>query len=239
MSKGTPRCPKGTIVLTHDRTVLPTPNWCGTWKCKRCGPRKARRLRLRLSRTNPTRLITLTLRPDPALTDVQLLDVANHAWSVLWRRYRRQFGSRAIGYAKVVELTKRGTPHLHIIATMPYVHKSRLSQAWRELTGSYIVDIRKVNSPRGLSKYLTSYLTKAMEVPEGRRKWSAAANYVPPAEPRALEPGEIPPSATWVGPRLIYVTAAYLAAGYIIADGWLMPPDVALQLQVGPPGCPI
>jgi len=180
----TPSCPKGTILLSHPGAVKPVPAFCAKWNCPECGPRKARRLRSRLSLTNPSRLITLTLRHDARVSPADQLRIANRAWSILWRRLRRRFGARAVGYAKIVELTKQGTPHLHIIATVPFIAQTWLAAAWNELTGSFIVDIRRVKSSRGISGYLTAYLTKALLVPPGMRKWSAARAYVPPEPPR-------------------------------------------------------
>ena len=230
MEESTPRCPNGSIVLTHSGNVNVLPARCNRWNCKNCGPRKARRLRARLEQTNPSRLITLTLRPDPSLTPAEMLQKANRAWSILWRRYRRRFGAKARGYAKIVELTKAGTPHLHIIASVPFIHHRQLSAEWRELTGSYIVDIRVVKKSKGISGYLTSYLTKALEVPRGMRKWSAARAYVPPEPERELAEGEIPPDARYERPRALVIIATYLQAGYEMHGDWLFPPGAYPQL---------
>lgn len=220
-------CPNGTIVLLHDRATLLVPKMCGRWKCQTCGPRKARRLRARLVLSSPTRLITLTLRADPNVPAAEQLHKANRAWSILWRRYRRQFGERAVGYAKIVELTKAGTPHLHIIANVPYIHHTALSAAWRELTGSFIVDIRKVDDRRGVAGYLSNYLTKALDVPTGMRKWSAARGFVPPAPLRELEPDEIAPVASFQPVSADNLARTYLERGYRSVDGWLYPPEYA------------
>lgn len=220
------KCPNGTLVLQHDRLTKLVPKLCGRWNCQDCGPRKARRLRKRLVLTKPTRLITLTLRPEPGVPAAELLARANKAWSILWRRYRRKYGERACGYAKIVELTKAGTPHLHIIANVPYIHHTALSAAWRELTGSFIVDIRKVEQKRGVAGYLTSYLTKALDVPPGMRKWSASRAFVPPEPETEYEPGELPPTAKFSPIAADLIAAAYVARGYVTHDGWLWPPEM-------------
>jgi hypothetical protein len=170
-------------------------------------------------------MITLTLRPDPNLTAREQLAVANRSWSILWRRYRRKFGPRAVGYAKIVELTKAGTPHLHIIAEMPFIHARALSADWQRLTGAFIVDIRRVKSQRGVAIYLSSYLTKALAVPEGMRKWSAARGFVPPLPPHELEEGEIAPVARFARASLDAVVQSYMDAGWLESGGWLISPD--------------
>jgi len=218
-------CPNGTLILQHDLATKLLPKLCSRWRCQTCGPRKARRLRTRLERTAPTRLITLTLRADPRATPEAMLRKANRAWSILWRRYRRQFGDQALGYAKIVELTKAGTPHLHIIANVPYVHHAALSAAWRELTGSYIVDIRKVRQRKGIAGYLSSYLTKALDVPPGMRKWSSSKGFVPPEAPRELEDGELAPCVKYSPVSADFIAASYVQAGYTARNGWLFPPE--------------
>jgi len=204
--------------------MKPIAAMCGSWKCSDCGPRKARRLRKRLLATTPTRLITLTLRHDPTLSPRDALAVANHAWSILWRRYRRKFGNRAVGYAKIVELQKNGTPHLHILAEMPFIHTRALSADWQRLTGAFIVDIRRVKSQRGVAKYLSSYLTKAMAVPDGMRKWSAARGFVPPTPAQELEEGEIAPTGRFVRASVDAIVESYIAAGWLDSGGWLIAP---------------
>jgi len=224
MQESTKPCPKGTLILQHDQATKLVPKLCCRWACQTCGPRKARRLRRRLELTTPTRLLTLTLRADQNATPQDQLRKANRAWSILWRRFRRLFGEKAAGYAKIVELTKAGTPHLHIVANVPYISQRALSHAWRALTGSFIVDIRKVRRASGLAGYLTAYLTKALDVPPGMRKWSASRGFVPPEPPYELAAGELPPSVRFVLPDTEHIERAYLAAGYTMWDGWLLPP---------------
>lgn len=236
VEKGTPKCPNGTLVLQHPPAAKLVPSLCRKWNCPSCGPRKARRLRKRLSKTRPNRLVTLTLRPEPGLSPRDHLAIANRAWSVIWRRLRRKHGPKAAGYAKIVELTKAGTPHLHIIVDCPWIEQRWLSAAWRDLTGSFIVDVRAVTRKRGIAGYLTAYLTKALEVPPGMRKWSASRQWVPPEESPPLEPGEIPPSTSWTKVEIEHLEAAYLGAGYRYVDGWLIPPEVPLETRaLAPP----
>ena len=176
-----------------------------------------------MSKTSPQRFLTLTLRPSPGMTASQLLGIANHAWSILWRRIRRQFPHAKLGYAKIIELTKAGTPHLHILVESPFLRQTWISQQWRELTGSYIVDIRRIKSRRSLATYVTAYLTKALEVPKGHRKWSASRGWVPPEESAPLEEGEIPPSARYLGCHIAELRVSYILAGWRSWGDWLVP----------------
>lgn len=171
-------------------------------------------------------MLTLTLRPSEGLTPADLLRLANRSWSILWRRLRRRWGPRAVGYAKIVELTKAGVPHLHILVECPFIAQRELSAMWSELTGSFIVDIRRVRSRRGISGYLSNYLTKALDVPPGMRKWSSARGWVPPEQSPELQPGEIPPAATFRNAELESIVAAYLASGWQYRGSWLIAPEI-------------
>lgn len=223
-------CPSGTILLSHPSAIRPVPSWCGKWNCHSCGPRKARRLRARIAQTHPTRFLTLTLRADPSRSAQELLALANHAWSILWRRFRRRFPSSQLGYAKIVELTRAGTPHLHILVECPFVPQRWIAAQWRELTGSFIVDIRAIKSRRMMANYLTSYLTKALDVPAGHRKWSASAHWVPPAPKAELAAGEIAPHGSFVRSDLENVVASYVAAGWRESNGWYISPELSVPL---------
>lgn len=61
-------------------------------------------------------------------------------------------------YFWVVELTKRGYPHFHLILSS-FVHHSVLKAIWWKVSSCSVVDIRMI--PAGnLSGYITKYLTK-------------------------------------------------------------------------------
>jgi len=77
----------------------------------------------------------------------------------------------------VWERTKAGWPHAHVLFRGQPVSKHWLSRAWRDLTRSYIVDIRKVSSLEHAATYLTKYLTKDPQVPNGFRRWRRSGKF--------------------------------------------------------------
>lgn len=220
-----PACSRGVVVGNAGPLLRTVPATCRRWACRECGPRNAHRLAGRIMATPGRRLLTLTLRPDPSRSLQEELDRANAAWRTLWKRIGRLQGPRARGYVKVVELTAAGTPHLHIIADCAYVSQAWLSATWDELTGAPIVDIRRVNSRAGLSRYLAKYLTKTHLAVHGRRKWSASRGFLPPAARILAPPGFPPPQWSWspaTGTRLL---ASHMARGWTLGpDGWWWPP---------------
>jgi len=218
-------CPTGTLQGASGDLVTYHPARCARWRCDDCGPRKARKLAARLARTPTNRLITLTHAPDPSRTPEEILDRMNKAWRTAWKRIRREQGSKAVGYVRVVELTKAGTPHLHIAVRCAYISQAWLSATWNELTRNPIVDIRAVKSESGMAAYLAKYLTKTAAVLNNRRKWSASPRFVPPTETPTPEPDEIPPTWTFRRGPAAEHWDALIRSGYVEIAGWLKPPS--------------
>ena len=76
------------------------------------------------------------------------------------KRIRKEWG--AFEYLLVFELTKIGTPHIHVSARGPFIDKNWLSRTWNELTGSFIVGIRKIKSTADCANYMSKYMGKAL-----------------------------------------------------------------------------
>ena len=129
------------------------------------------------------RLLTLTVRPTPGCSPADELDTMHAAFRLLWKRIRRKCGARVVAYVRIVETTNAGTPHFHIALHTPYIAQRWLSDQWYELTGSQVVDIRRIDGGRGVARYLTKYLTKGGEAIAGRRKWSATQGHLAIAAP--------------------------------------------------------
>lgn len=142
--------------------------------------------------TQARRLLTLTARPSDYPSAKAQLDSMRANWRSLWKQIRRRQGPSARGYVVIVELHRNHRPHLHILLDCGYLPQRWVSARWNELSGSPIVDIRAVKSERGVARYLAKYLAKDHHAIRGRRKWSQSSGFLPAAEPRVLEPGEMP-----------------------------------------------
>lgn len=198
------------------------PARCKRWTCPDCHPINAYKLGLRLALTEPTHFITLTLIPDPSRSPAELLDEMNSAWRSLWKRIKRRQGDAAKGYCKVVERTRSGTPHLHIVCTIRYIPQRYLSKMWEQLTGARIVDIRRVRTARTLSKYLTKYLTKSGQPVEGRRKYSASFQWLPSLPDIPLEYGELAPQWGYSQADTTSLYADWTLFGSDLGNGWIL-----------------
>lgn len=60
------------------------------------------------------------------------------------------------------ERTEKGWPHLHILARSKWLDSKWLSAQCAELLGSPVVDVKRVQSAKGVARYVTKYVTKAL-----------------------------------------------------------------------------
>jgi hypothetical protein len=148
--------------------------------------------------------------------------LANHAWRLLWKRIKRRYHRAELGYCKVVEFTKAGSPHLHIALKAPFIPQQWLSEQWLELTGSSVVDIRKIGTARGLARYLSKYLTKSGVTLPNRRKYAASRGFLPPFPDVPPDVDTIPPTWRWSSASVDGFRASLLAAGWKAHGEWLV-----------------
>ncbi len=137
---------------------------CKCWGCSFCGPRKAKRCRIRIAEIAEAHklqtLITLTLDPKK-LHGKESTKYINRVFAD-FRVYLRRELSYAPPYIRVLEYQKNGNAHLHILTDLGrFVHQSWISKTWAALGGGRVVDIRRVDMHR-VSHYLSKYLTKEM-----------------------------------------------------------------------------
>jgi len=137
--------------------------YCRSWTCDTCQPRRRRQLLAQAASGRPNRFITLTARPGSDGTPRERLRMLAHAWRTIVKRLHRLHPLKTIEYMAVVEGTKRGEPHLHILYRGPWIAQRTLSTWMLELTGSPIVDIRAVKNTRNAVRYVAKYIAKKPE----------------------------------------------------------------------------
>jgi hypothetical protein len=76
----------------------------------------------------------------------------------LFTRLRKLFGS--IEYAAFLEETKRGWPHWHVLVRSNYIPQHKIANIWQDLTGAFVVDVRRIQDPDRTAAYVTKYVTK-------------------------------------------------------------------------------
>jgi hypothetical protein len=142
---------------------------CGQRTCPHCGSKNRRQLGEELSllmagaEPNEWRFITLTLAHEERyLGDtIKLLrsSFRKLRQTRLWRR--TQSYGRAVIECKWNSRKGTWNAHLHIIARGKFLPQAALSAAWEKSSGgSYIVDVRAVDTSKQLQSYLSKYVGK-------------------------------------------------------------------------------
>lgn len=170
---------------------------CKMWDCPACGPKVLSAVKMRMEygclRQKHLLFITLTFRKE-------FDDIRESATSVgtAWRRwlyYLKKLPQwKTMTWFKVIEVTKKGQPHLHLLVGGISLRKEEAARdainAWMRATSfrSYIVDVQAVLGESGAAAYLSKYMAKGLQ---GRkdlqalgfsRRWSRSRNWPSPGD---------------------------------------------------------
>lgn len=98
------------------------------------------------------------------------------------REFRRLHPNRELQYLAVLELTKKGEPHLHIVTRSGWIGQKELSAHMLKAMGAPIVDIRQVRGQKAVANYVAKYISKRnIKLGTMKRYWSSQ-NYILAAE---------------------------------------------------------
>lgn len=138
---------------------------CGSRFCTYCCSIKAHEWRRKLIGSFANKkciMITLTFddqAPDPFARP----DYYSLAWDTFLKRLRRRYP--ALCFARMVEMTREGRPHFHILVDR-YIPQKYVSWAFDKCGGGRVVWCQFVDPGRS-AKYITKYITKSLD-PETR-----------------------------------------------------------------------
>jgi len=165
------------------------PLYCRSWGCEECGPMRRRRLMAMAAGGEPTRFCTLTVNPSEGESPEQRLAALSNAWRLVVKRLRRLHPSEPVEYLAIVEQTKAGEPHLHILLRSPFVPQAWLSAAMSELINAPIVDIRLIRHAAEVIRYVAKYVTKApAKMGSAKRYWSSQGYNIPETPTGSTDP---------------------------------------------------
>lgn len=91
-------------------------------------------------------------------------------------------GEAKLQYVWVMEKTKRGWPHLHILCRSRWISHNWLSAQMDDLIGAPIIDIRRLNSSKATAVYASKYCGKDTAKYEWTKRYSFSRNYKDDAE---------------------------------------------------------
>lgn len=153
-------CAEYSLVKSREREVVVTPLYCRSWGCETCRPRRKRALKHDILSGRPTTFITLTVNPSYAANALERRRALSDAWAVVVARIKRRYRLTELAYFVVVEATKAGEPHLHILLRAKWIDQAWLSHQMAELIASPIVDVRRIRSKHMAARYIAKYVGK-------------------------------------------------------------------------------
>jgi len=157
---------------------------CKQWSCRTCAENKIRRLSALTRDAKPNRLLTLTVDPARWETPRHAFDGTRRQIPTLFAGLRKRFGD--IQYLRVTELTKKGWPHYHFLLRSNFLPQPVVRNAWQELTGATIVDLRQVKQSFRAYGYLVKYLSKLHKIEWTERHVSYSRTFFKePVTPKA------------------------------------------------------
>ena len=154
--------------------------YCKTWKCSRCGPKRAKTDATCDSRACgeekhlEINFMTLTLDPEK-LRGVEATKYLKYCLHKFMTICRRRYGSQ-ISYICVLEYHKNGNPHLHIVLDR-YIDQAWIQEKWHAVGGGWV--FIKYVYVRKIANYLSKYLSKEMmtsPAPKGSRRVTTSRN---------------------------------------------------------------
>lgn len=170
--------------------------FCRSWQCADCMPFRLRALKRMAGDGNPSTFITLTVNPAHGQSPEARARELSDAWRIVVKRARRKFPKAPIEYFAVFEETKKGEPHLHILARAPFIPQKWLSAQMMDLIEAPIVDIRRVHSKRHAANYVAKYVGKGPRSFGSLKRYWQTPRYVAPRK-RVRSTEEFPSSA-WI-----------------------------------------
>lgn len=182
------KCPRAGIawLVSRDDRVYALPTTCKTKGCVVCRHKVKAKFSMLVEygclTLGVSYFTTLTLRAGPGLQKDALYVRA--CWRQMLEWLRSQY--QTVEWVKVVELTKKNQPHLHLVihlgksslvaacesrakynarwlAKQCDCLEHRFSSAWRRITGdSYVVDVKEILSAKDVAAYLGKYMAKGI-----------------------------------------------------------------------------
>jgi hypothetical protein len=141
--------------------VIKTFFHCNSYFCETCANRKRRLLEKKfknLKFNGRLRFLTLTLSTNQYTPEQALERISGFCNDFCHRLRDRKYKFQ---FFKIIELTKNNQAHLHILINC-FIPKDIVTKIWKDITGSYITDIRAIPNKQKAVDYLLKYMTKAI-----------------------------------------------------------------------------
>lgn len=166
---------------------------CRSWLCPDCTENRKRQLIAEAIGGAPGTFLTLTSRRVKGKTANQAALELSRAWRLLRLRIMRKKKIKSLPFLAVIEATKSGWPHLHILLRAPYIHWRYIRFVMLKLINSPIIRIERINNKQKVSNYCAKYCSKcAHKFGTAKRYWQSRDYDLreQPDQPAPHKPGE-------------------------------------------------
>ena len=173
-------CAEWSIVKTQFNRVTVLPLKCKCWTCDECRPGRTRRLVEEAKAGKPNLFITLTSKRRQGLTPSEAAVLLAHAFRHMRAQYLREHGKGSFPFMAVFEATKKGWPHIHIVARCKWLDQRWLSDRMDELHDSPVVDVRRIDKVSQIAAYVSKYVGKNPHRFQGVKRYWRSLDYLFP-----------------------------------------------------------
>lgn len=150
---------------------------CKRWSCELCHPFNRGRVIRNGRNGNPNIFMTLTCRPERYETPDEAARDMVRAFVLLRRRIFKRYGIKNLPFIVIFERTKKGWPHMHVLARATWLDQGWLSQQMKELSDAPIVDVRRIQDKGRAAAYVSKYVGKDPHTFVGCKRWWRSHNY--------------------------------------------------------------
>ena len=199
-------CGEWSLVNRSLERIVIAPLRCRCWHCSECRPLRAWRLLTEARAGRPDLFITLTWRTRASVSPDQAAVLLAHAWRTVRAAYLREHGPKSLPFLAVFERTKKGQPHIHIVARCKWLDHAWLSEQLGDLIDSPNVWIERIHGKSKVAAYVTKYISKNPERFEGTKRYWRSQDYLFPPDPEDGPIRERP--GTWEIHQLDWVRCA-------------------------------
>ena len=155
-----PFCGGSAISRATSRGYEVQPLACNTWDCVDCSPKRQRALKALCQDGAPDTFLTLTVNTARFETKEEAHDQLKHRLIEFVKMARLKWRKKRVEYICVIEATKKGFPHAHVLMRAPFIPQRAISEYFAKHMGSPIIDIRKVHDREKAARYVTKYISK-------------------------------------------------------------------------------
>ncbi len=170
-------CSEYSLVKNETRLQTVIPLRCRCWHCDECRLLRTAQLVAKAKAGSPTLFITLTSKRREGLTADEAAVQIARAWRKIRAEYLRKHGKGSLPFLAVFEATKKGWPHIHIVACCEWLSQKWLSARMDDLAESPIVDVRRVHDQSKVAAYISKYIGKNPHRFKGVKRYWCSRDY--------------------------------------------------------------